>query len=201
MIWTTHVQAAGGGGSVKIPVRLSVMAGYNASNLTFGEDRKDESLGGLAAGLDFNVPVKSKKFLIGINGMFTPMVRSGDEMRTTSIFATAYAGYLGDYFDAFVGPGVLQISNTVVKTDAAPNDSINLSGTLTCAMGGSRLYFGKGFAGGFGLMGYYCSSGSYNKKVTSMALVETETTVSEKASSSGVMAFLLVTWDEERTLF
>ena len=191
------------GADAKIPVRMSLLGGYLATNTNFNDDVDNHGASGPAFGADFNVPFKAYNFSIGILGWLAPPVKTRDTIYTGSYLATLYAAYMAKTYDVFLGVGGALTSYTTQGPEADPNQKENFSsGTMGCGTAGSRYYFGqKGFAAGVGLSCYFCLGGSYKKSITSKSEVTTESTESSRPSQSGAIVYLFLGWDEERTLF
>lgn len=196
----TNAYAADG---FSIPVRLSVMAGYNSLTTSFGEERKDDSFGGVGVGADFNVPIKKTGHMVGITGWLGTPSHVGKTTYAASLIFGAYYGYSVGRFDFYLGPGFSSTSLTLEDAEAGTDQSVKYSATMGCGMAGTRYYpfGGKKITGGIALSGFYCGTGGYKKKVRSMTNIETETTVQERSSSVGGLISIFIGWDDERKVF
>lgn len=192
---------AAGSGGIKIPVRMALQAGYQSSTNSWNENYEYLSMGSPALGADFSVPIKPIKFAVGLSGWIAFPSNTGDKISSGMFLFGLYGRYLGNGYDLHLGPAAAVMSTEMTKTEAAPNKSVKYeSGTMACAMGGGRVFFGKDVSAGIGVTGFYCGTGSYKKTVVNASDVSSQTEVSEKASSYGVMGFLFLEWNEERAL-
>ena len=198
----SNVHAATSSPGVKIPVRLALQAGYQSSTNSWNENNEYLSMGSPALGADFSVPIKSIKFALGLSGWIAFPSNTGDQTSSSMFLLGLYGRYLGNGYDLHFGPAAAVMGTEVTKTDASPDKSIKYeSGTIACAMGGGRVFFGKDVSFGMGISAFYCGTGSYKKTVVNASSASSESEISERASSYGAMGFLFLEWNEERTLF
>lgn len=197
----SSAHAASSSSGIRIPVRMALQAGYQSSTNSWNENNEYLSMGSLAVGADFSVPIKAIKFALGLSGWIAFPSNSGDRTSSSMFLLGLYGRYLGNGYDFHLGPAAAVMGTKLTEADASPDKSIKYdSGTMACAMGGGRLFFGKDVSAGIGVSAFYCGTGSYKKTVENSSSASSQVEVSEKASSYGVMGFLFLEWNEERAL-
>lgn len=201
----TMAHADSGGGSsgkpiFEVPVRFSLSAGYHYSPIGFDQDRNNDSISYFGVGADFNLPIPAIRTLFGITGWYAPKGTSGPSAKSSMLVVGAYAGYMGEQNEIFLGPAVGAMSTTLNDAAALPNYEVDVYASSACGFGGWRHYFSKGGSTGFGINGYYCSASSYSKRTQATNQVETNSTVTGKATSGGGFVYLLFGWNDKRTI-
>jgi hypothetical protein len=187
----------------EVPVRLSVMVGYDYLASSFGDDRKVDSFGSLGAGADFNVPFL-KNHMVGLNGFFAaPSGKTGKTLTGNHLLVGVYYGYAAGRFDLFLGPAANFVTVLAEANEADSNKSIEYVGTMGCGMTGFRYYpfGGKQITGGVAFNAYYCGGSEYAKDVKSAAGASTLTTEKDNTSSYGGLVSLFFGWADERKVY
>ncbi len=189
--------AAAKGGATKIPLRFGILGGYQDFKNSYDADGGKYSLSGPSLGLDIQVPFEGAHTVAGATGWVGLTEKSSVESNTFMI-GGPYVGFTSTYFEVFVGGGYSLYTKTLEGTAAAPEKKIDLSASASCGFAGTRYYFNKTGLLALGVTGYACSASKYKKQSTSLVDVVTETTRSEKATSSGVMGYLLISFGKVR---